>query len=177
VIELGVCVAAKIDEAASYARLAEDLGYASMWVADSQMLWSDCYATLALVAQATSSLRVGTGVAVAGTRPAAVTAASIATINRLAPGRTFLGIGTGNTAMRLMGHKPMTIAAFDAHLAELTPLLRASGPRSPSAARTLRSSTSCPRPGSSRSTRRSPCTSPPSGHAPPRSRERAVTAS
>ena len=29
----------------------------------------------------------------------------MATINELAPGRTFCGIGTGNTAMRIMGHQ------------------------------------------------------------------------
>ena len=74
---------------------------------------SDVYASLALAAARTSKIRLGTGVAVAATRPAPVTAAGIATINRLAPGRTFLGIGTGNTAMRIMGHKPMRIAEFD----------------------------------------------------------------
>ncbi len=61
---------------------------------------------------------------VAATRPAPVTAASIATINQIAPGRTFLGIGTGNTAMRIMGHKPMRIDEFDQYLTVLRPLLR-----------------------------------------------------
>ena len=40
-------------------------------------------------------------------RLAPVTAHSIATINKLAPGRVFLGIGTGHTAMRVMGKDPM----------------------------------------------------------------------
>src|SRR4051812_33530265 len=93
-------------------------------MADSQMLWSDPYAALALAADRTSTIRLGTGVAVAGTRPAPVTAASIATINRLAPGRTFLGVGSGNTAMRILGHKPLSIAEFDAYLTTLAPLLR-----------------------------------------------------
>jgi alkanesulfonate monooxygenase SsuD/methylene tetrahydromethanopterin reductase-like flavin-dependent oxidoreductase (luciferase family) len=88
------------------------------------MLWSDPYACLALAATRTSRIHLGTGVAVAGTRPAPVTAASIATINVLAPGRTFLGIGAGNTAMRVMGHKPVSIAELDEHLTELRPLLR-----------------------------------------------------
>ena len=51
----------------------------------------------------TSRIRLGTGVSVAGVRLAPVTAHSIATINKLAPGRVFLGIGTGHTAMRVMG--------------------------------------------------------------------------
>ena len=40
----------------------------------------------------------------------------MATLNRMAPGRVFLGIGTGNTAMRTMGQKPMKMAAFGEYL-------------------------------------------------------------
>ena len=122
-MELGICVASKIDDV-DYIVRAEQLGYTHAWVADSQMLWSDPYAVLALAADRTSTIRLGTGVAVAPVRPAPVTAASIATINAIAPGRTFLGIGTGNTAMRIMGHKPMPIAEFDDYLTTLGPLLR-----------------------------------------------------
>ena len=121
-MDFGVCMAAKIDDI-DYAVLAESLGYTHVWVADSQMIWSDCYATMALVADRTSTINVGTGVAVAGTRHAAVTAAAHATINRIAPGRVFCAMGTGNTAMRVMGHRPMPIAEFDNHLAELRRLL------------------------------------------------------
>jgi alkanesulfonate monooxygenase SsuD/methylene tetrahydromethanopterin reductase-like flavin-dependent oxidoreductase (luciferase family) len=103
---------------------AEALGYAAAWLADSQMIWSDCYAALALAADRTSHIRLGTGVAVSGTRPAPVTAAAIATINALAPGRTFLGVGAGNTAMRIMGQPPHRIAELDRYLATLRPLLR-----------------------------------------------------
>lgn len=121
-MELGICWASKVDDL-DYVVLAESLGYSHLWAADSQMIWSDCYAALALAARDTTTMRLGTGVAVAGTRPSAVTAAAHATINRLAPGRVFCGIGTGNTAMRIMGHKPITMREFDRHLAELRALL------------------------------------------------------
>jgi alkanesulfonate monooxygenase SsuD/methylene tetrahydromethanopterin reductase-like flavin-dependent oxidoreductase (luciferase family) len=110
-MKFGLCVGAKIDDI-DYIVLAERLGYHSAWVADSQMIWSDCYATLALAAERTSRIRLGTGVAIAGTRIAPVTAHSIATINRLAPGRTFLALGTGHTAMRVMGQQPMKLKEF-----------------------------------------------------------------
>jgi 5,10-methylenetetrahydromethanopterin reductase len=122
-MELGVCVASHVGDI-DYVVRAEALGYASAWLADSQMLWSDCYAALALAADRTEHIRIGTGVAVSGTRPAPVTAASIATINVLAPGRTFLGVGAGNTAMRVMGRKPHRIADYDRYLETLRPLLR-----------------------------------------------------
>jgi 5,10-methylenetetrahydromethanopterin reductase len=122
-MKLGVCVASHIGDL-DYVVRAEELGYVAAWFADSQMLWSDCYATLALAATRTRTIRIGTGVAVSGTRPSSVTAASIATINALAPGRTFLGVGSGNTAMRIMGSPPQRIADFERFLREIRPLLR-----------------------------------------------------
>jgi alkanesulfonate monooxygenase SsuD/methylene tetrahydromethanopterin reductase-like flavin-dependent oxidoreductase (luciferase family) len=122
-VDLGVCVASHIADV-DYVVRAEQLGFTHAWLADSQLIWSDCYATLALAADRTERIRLGTGVAVTGTRPAPVTAAAIATINVLAPGRTFLGVGAGNTAMRIMGRAPHRIAEFDGYITELRPLLR-----------------------------------------------------
>jgi 5,10-methylenetetrahydromethanopterin reductase len=62
-------------------------------------------------------------VAVAPTRLAPVTAQSIATVNRLAPGRTALAIGTAHTAMRTMGMAPMRVAAFAEYLRVVRALL------------------------------------------------------
>ena len=103
---------------------AEDLGYDRAWVPDSQMIWSDCYATLALAAQNTSHIHIGSGVSIPGSRIAPVTAHSIASINQIAPGRVFLGIGTGHTAMRVMGMKPMRIKPFREYLRIVSTLLR-----------------------------------------------------
>ena len=122
-MDIGVCVASHIGDI-DYIVRAEELGYSHAWCADSQMLWSDCYATLALAASRTSRIRLGTGIAVTGTRPAPVNAAGIATINALAPGRTFFGVGSGNTAMRVMGQPPQRIREFDEYLGTVKPLLR-----------------------------------------------------
>ena len=49
-MDLGVCVASHIGDV-DYVVRAEELGYThAHGLADSQMLWSDCYATLALAA-------------------------------------------------------------------------------------------------------------------------------
>ncbi len=122
-MDLGICVASHIQDI-DYIVRAEEIGYSHAWMADSQMIWSDCYATLALVASKTSTIQVGTGVAIAGTRPAPVNAAGIATINAIAPGRTFFGVGAGNTAMRIMGLPPQKIKDLDRYLTEIGPLLR-----------------------------------------------------
>ena len=39
-------------------RYAEELGYDRAWVPDSQMIWSDCYATLALAAVNTKRIEI-----------------------------------------------------------------------------------------------------------------------
>jgi 5,10-methylenetetrahydromethanopterin reductase len=121
-MDIGVCWQSNVGEI-DYVELAEEQGFTHLWAADSQMIWSDCYAALALAAKATRTIQLGTGVAVAGTRPAPVTAAAHASINRIAPGRVFCGIGTGNTAMRIMGHKPIPMREFDAYLGNLRTLM------------------------------------------------------
>ena len=102
---------------------AEEVGYDFCWVWDSPMIRSNMWAVMALVADRTSRIRVGSGVAIPALRMAPVTANAIATINRLAPGRTFLGVGTGNTAMRAMGQLPMKVADYAEHIRVITGLL------------------------------------------------------
>jgi 5,10-methylenetetrahydromethanopterin reductase len=121
-MDIGVGGIADIGDIES-AVAAERLGFRDFWVGDNPIMWSDCYATLALIAQATSTIRIGPGVAVSGTRSPEVTAGAMATINRLAPGRTCCGVGSGNTAMRALGLPPMRVSDFDRWLAELRPLL------------------------------------------------------
>lgn len=121
-MKFGFCTMADIDEIGFF-RFAEDLGYDSVWVADSQMMYSDVYMVCALAAQQTRKIRIGPGTAICGTRIAPVQVAAMATLNRMAPGRVMLGIGTGNTAMRTMGQRPMKMAAFADYLRVLDRLL------------------------------------------------------
>jgi alkanesulfonate monooxygenase SsuD/methylene tetrahydromethanopterin reductase-like flavin-dependent oxidoreductase (luciferase family) len=67
---------------------------------------------MALAAEHTTRIRLGTGITVVDTRIPPVIAHSIATINQLAPGRVTLGIGAGHTAWRTMGIPPVPIRAF-----------------------------------------------------------------
>ena len=87
-MKFGFCVMANIDEIGFFSH-AEALGYDSVWAADSQQLFSDVYAVLALAARQTSRIRLGPGTAITGTRIPAVQVAAMGTLNRLAPGRVF----------------------------------------------------------------------------------------
>jgi alkanesulfonate monooxygenase SsuD/methylene tetrahydromethanopterin reductase-like flavin-dependent oxidoreductase (luciferase family) len=121
-MRFGVVIAPKIDDWAIF-KYAEDLGFDVAWACDSQMLWSDCYATLALAAANTSKILLGPGVAAARTRSAPVTAHSIASIAKLAPERTVIAVGTGHTSMRVMGQKPMPLSDFGQYVRDLRSLL------------------------------------------------------
>jgi 5,10-methylenetetrahydromethanopterin reductase len=122
-MRVGVCVQSKVDDPDYVVRL-EARGYDSAWFADSPTIWSDCFACLALAASRTSRIRIGTGVVVAGLRLPTTTAGAIATINRLAPGRTFLAMGNGNTGWRLLGHRPVPLTAFASEVRAVRSLLR-----------------------------------------------------
>src|SRR5258707_33691 len=57
-MQFGIFVATKIDDW-QLIKYAEDLGYDRAWVPDSQMIWSDCYATLALAPVNTKRIQLG----------------------------------------------------------------------------------------------------------------------
>ena len=114
---------AKIDEI-DYIVRAEKLGFTRLWVTDSQTIRSECFSVLTMAALKTSTMKLGTGVAVPGLRLAPVVANGIATINRIAPGRVFVALGTGNTAMRMLGRRPMRVKDFANYIKVVRGLIR-----------------------------------------------------
>jgi len=116
-------VTAKVDEI-GYITHAENLGYRHAWITDSPMIRSNCWAVLALAARDTRTMVLGTAVNVPGLRLAPAVANGIATINRLAPGRCIIGLGTGHTGMRLLGQRPMRLGPFREYVQVVRALLR-----------------------------------------------------
>jgi len=96
--------------------LAEKRGFTHAWLYDSQMLASDVYAALALCAVHTKKICLGPGVTNPASRIAPMTACAIASINAVAPGRTILGIGTGNTARRTLGMPAARLSQLREHV-------------------------------------------------------------
>ena len=85
---------------------AEALGWDFAFVPDSQRRRHDTYVLLAFAARITSTIRLGPLLANPVTRHASVTASSIATVDQVSDGRALLGLGIGDTAVRLAGLKP-----------------------------------------------------------------------
>lgn len=108
-------------ELAETARLAEQAGFASVWATE----FYDRSATVALaaMAQATSTIELGSAIAYAFGRTPLVLAAEARDLDELAGGRITLGLGTGTRRMQqdwhgLDGEHPA------ARIEELVPLLR-----------------------------------------------------
>ena len=104
--------------------VAEDNGFSHAWLYDSQMIYSDVYACMALAAEHTQKIILGTGVAIPSNRIAPVTAHSIATINELAPGRVILGLGTGFTGRNTMGLPPVSLKSIRHYIEQCRTLLK-----------------------------------------------------
>jgi probable F420-dependent oxidoreductase len=91
-------------------RNAEAAGFDYGWVFDSHVLWREPYPLLTLMAEHSERLRLGTCVTNPGTREPTVTASALATINEISGGRMDLGIGRGDSARRVLGKPPITLA-------------------------------------------------------------------
>ena len=81
------------------AERAEAAGWDGMVFVDSQHLVGDTYVGLALAAEHTTRLQLGTGVTNPYTRHPAVTASAIATVQEISGGRAVLGIGRGDSSL------------------------------------------------------------------------------
>jgi alkanesulfonate monooxygenase SsuD/methylene tetrahydromethanopterin reductase-like flavin-dependent oxidoreductase (luciferase family) len=81
----------------------ESLGFSHHGVGDGPLLYSDPFVFLGAAAQVTSSIKLGTFVTNPLTRIPPVLANAHATLNQMAPGRIFMGIGAANNATRSMG--------------------------------------------------------------------------
>jgi probable F420-dependent oxidoreductase len=99
-----------IEATLDLAKLGESVGFEYLWLFDSHVLWRDPYPLLTLIAEHTSTLRLGTCVTNPGTREPSVTASSLATLDELSGGRMDLGIGRGDSARRVLGKPPITLA-------------------------------------------------------------------
>lgn len=89
---------------------AEEHGFTYGWAFDSHMLWQEPFVIFSQMLAATKKMVVGPMVTNPGTRDATVLASLFATLNDMFDGRTICGIGRGDSALRVIGKKPKTLA-------------------------------------------------------------------
>ena len=92
------------------ARRAEANGFTHVWVFDSPVLWQEPFVILARILAETERVVVGPMVTNPGSRDWTVLASTFATLNDAYGPRTICGIGRGDSALRVVGRKPRTLA-------------------------------------------------------------------
>ncbi len=93
-------------------RAAEDCGFRYGWTFDSCVLWQEPFVIYSQVLAATRDLIIGPMVTNPSTRDWSVTASLFATLNDMFGNRTVCGIGRGDSARRVIGQKPATLATL-----------------------------------------------------------------
>ena len=94
--------------------LAEQHGFEYGWTYDSHVLWHESIPLLTLALDRTSTMKMGHFVTNPATRDPTVLASAYATMHVMSGGRMIMGIGRGDSAVRVIGREPMKVAEFEA---------------------------------------------------------------
>lgn len=123
-IALNVVQHRPVTEGPEWWTLADRSGIDTIALPDSPALTRELYVASALCAASTSTARVMMSVTNPVSRDPSVTAAAVATLDEIAPGRIVLGIGTGDSAMWGTGRAPSKIAYLREYILAVKALLR-----------------------------------------------------
>ena len=106
------------------ARLADEMGFSTLWVLDSHLLFHEVYTLLGALAVSTERIRLGTAVTNPLTRHPTVTASAFSTLAELSGGRATLGISVGDSALKSMNFEVARMATLAETVALCRKLLR-----------------------------------------------------
>ena len=104
-------------------KLAEAQGFEYGWTYDSHVLWQESMPVMALLADQTSTIKLGHMVTNPAIRDPTVLASAYATLQDISNGRMVMGVGRGDSSVRYVGRKPMKVADFEAALAMVKPFM------------------------------------------------------
>jgi probable F420-dependent oxidoreductase len=100
-------------------RVAEAGGFSHGWTFDSTVLWQEPFVIYSQVLAATSTMTVGPMVTNPVTRDWSVLGSLFATLNDMYGNRTICGMGRGDSARRVIGLKPATLATVRESMAAI----------------------------------------------------------
>ena len=94
-------------------RRGEEAGFSHGWTFDSCVLWQEPFVIHSQILAATERMRVGPMVTNPSTRDWTVTASVFATLQEMFGDRVICGIGRGDSAVRVTGGRPATLAKLE----------------------------------------------------------------
>ena len=105
------------------AKRAEAYGFSHVWTFDSHILWEEPYVIYSKILDETRKVIVGPMVTNPATRDITVTASVFATLNEMYGNRTVIGIGRGDSAVRVTNGKPVSVDHTRQAIADLKGLV------------------------------------------------------
>jgi probable F420-dependent oxidoreductase len=102
-----------VDRTIALTKQAEAAGFSYGWLFDAHATFREVYPLLTLMAINTTGMRLGTCVTNPSTREPSVTASALATLDEISGGRMDLGIGRGDSAVRVLGKPPTTLKTLE----------------------------------------------------------------
>jgi len=94
------------------AQAAEEAGFGYVWTFDSHVLWQEPFVIYSQILAHTETIKVGPMVTNPLSRDWTVTASLFATLNDMFGNRTVCGIGRGDSAVRVVGGSPASLATL-----------------------------------------------------------------
>jgi probable F420-dependent oxidoreductase len=91
---------------------AETYGFSHVWTFDSHILWEEPFPIYTQILANTRKVTVGSMVTNPATRDWTVTASAFATLNEMFGNRTVIGIGRGDSAVRVINGRPTSLATL-----------------------------------------------------------------
>ncbi|MEM9229241.1 MAG: TIGR03842 family LLM class F420-dependent oxidoreductase [Pseudomonadota bacterium] len=112
------------DRARKLVKQAEDAGFTYCWFYDSHILWRESYPAMAMCMEHTKNMRFGPCVTNPNTREWSAAASLFGSLAFQSGGRFDIGVGRGDSAVRVMGRKPSTLARMDEFIEVVKGLVR-----------------------------------------------------
>jgi|TARA_B110000003_G_C16615740_1_gene521221 probable F420-dependent oxidoreductase len=114
-MEFGICFKGFVEpvRARALVRQAENAGFTYCWFYDSHILWRESYIAMAMCIEHTTKMRFGPCVTNPNTRDWSLAASMFGSLAKQSDGRFDIGLGRGDSAVRVMGLKPSTLAKLE----------------------------------------------------------------
>lgn len=109
------------ERARNLAKQAEDAGFTHCWFYDSHILWRECYPAIAMCMEHTSKISFGPCVTNPNARDWSLAASLFGSLALQSNNRFHVGLGRGDSSVRVMGKKPANLA----RVAEFTTKVKA----------------------------------------------------
>ena len=125
-MEFGICFKGSMEHnrLKNIVRQAEIAGFKYCWFYDSHILWRESFVSMAMCIEHTSTMRFGPCVTNPNTRDWSLAASLFGSLVKQSNGRFDIGVGRGDSAVRVMGKKPAKLAKLEEFVDVIKSLIR-----------------------------------------------------